>query len=135
MLDNHIAFLDEYFRNNFNAGKAYATCYPNAKKLTSQSNGSTLIKKLAVEIEDRHEVIRLREEIKNEDVIGELKTLKQLCIDTDDRANLIKTITLLAKINGLLNEKVDVKASEKYTIILNLKELKKDNPTIFLDLE
>lgn len=117
-------FLDTYMNMNFNGTLAYLSLKPHVQRNTAEVESSKILSKPKSQdyLDMKKEHIRLKEEVKLEFLVQELKKIvldvASESIERDDngritskpdRANAIKAIDLLAKLAGHNQpQKIDV---------------------------
>lgn len=130
MLTNkrHIAFLDEYFVNGFNAGKAYAKVYLVKNELVAISSGSRLLTNADIqeEMAKRQALNAKNNALKRQELINDLIEIK------NSQKNLyapaaLKAIELLLKANGW-NEPDKTEHSGKLDFDVNFNIFPPDEP-------
>ena len=130
MLTNkrHIAFLDEYFVNGFNAGKAYAKVYLVKNELVAISSGSRLLTNddIKEEMAKRQAVNAANSALKRQELIEDLIEIKNTQKNIYAPAAL-KAIELLLKANGW-NEPDKTEHSGSLGLDLNITIFPPDEP-------
>jgi hypothetical protein len=97
----HLAFIDAYFTNGFNATQAYKSVYKKVTDASAAERGSKLLRhvNVAPEVARRQAVNSANFEIKKEDLMKDLMDIKNNC-KTSFPPSAIKAIEVLNKMNG-----------------------------------
>ena len=120
--DKHKAFCDEYLSNNLNATQAYKSVYGVSDKVAGAS-GPRLLENVRIKeyIQKQQEKTAKRLEIKKEDLIQDLLTIKENNME-DAPPFAIKAIEVINKMLGF-------NASEKQEITITEQPLFLDDDT------
>lgn len=103
MLDSHRAFVNEYFKNGFNAKRAYMAISPNIDERSAEVNASKLLRNAKVRelIERKQEV----NEIDDDYVLKMMKAYVKNGVSNPKFANAgAKAVELLGKTRGMLTD-------------------------------
>ena len=103
MLDSHRAFVNEYFKNGFNAKRAYMAISPNIDERSAEVNASKLLRNAKVRelIERKQEV----NEIDDNYVLDLMKAYAENGVTNPKFANAgAKAVELLGKTRGMLTD-------------------------------
>ena len=140
-------FVDIYFNNGFNARLAYKTVNPNVTTPSADALASALLKEQRIQdyVEKKHEEIRIKQEVKLEWLVKELKDIvyeikqqepyelleDRILVKKDYKA-LISAIDQLGKLGGHQTKKIDVTSGGEQIltdITINIVKPKKDEST------
>lgn len=97
----HIAFINEYFINGFNATQAYISVYKKVNEETAKVNGCKLLTNTNILAEISKRQIEIKE--KHEITVEELVTVsKRIMVNNEDEKPgvSLKAIAELAKLSG-----------------------------------
>jgi phage terminase small subunit len=98
----HIAFIDEYFNLGFNGTQAYKKVYNNVADTTAVANASKLLTnaKIKEEIEKRYKILSEKSIVTKEEIIKDLKEIKDKYKNGKIPAHALKSIEILNKMLG-----------------------------------
>lgn len=99
--NKHMAFVDAYITNKFNATEAYLSAYQNVTRETAKVNGSKLLTNtdIIAEIQKRKDEIKAQYDVTIDDIMFTLNNM----ISThgvDNPAPTLKAIELVSKLKG-----------------------------------
>ena len=132
MLTNkkHIAFIDEYFLNGFNATQAYKSVYKKVTDASAAERGSKLLRNVNVaeEIARRQAVNAQKFEIKKEDLAKDLLDIKDRC-KKDLPPTAVKAIEVLNRMFGF-DAPTKIEHSGDVNFNLNIPGLTQDDEQV-----
>lgn len=112
-----LQFINEYLSNGFNGSKAYKKVYKSCKSDgTARTEASKLLAKpnIKKEIDKRQEELRAKSEIKREDILNDLRIIKD--VNICDYMKIIKKERLVPRIDEETGDSVLV--SEEYEVLV-----------------
>lgn len=98
--EKQLKFIDEYMNNGFNIRQAYKKAYPSCKTDgAADASGSKLLSnpKVKEKIEELQEELRKKSDIKKEEILRDLKTIKDS--KYSDFGKIVKKTRIIDKIN------------------------------------
>ena len=111
-----LLFVDEYFKNSFNASKAYKLVYKSCKSDgTARTEASRMLTKpnIKQEIEKRQIELRKKSEIKREDILNDLRIIKD--VNICDYMKIVKMTRTISKIDYETGEMIE--EEEEYDVL------------------
>lgn len=112
-----LQFINEYLSNGFNGSKAYKKVYKSCKSDgTARTEASKLLAKpnIKKEIEKRQEELRAKSEIKREDILNDLRIIKD--VNICDYMKIVKKERLVSRIDEETGDSVLV--PEEYEVLV-----------------
>lgn len=98
----HLAFIEEYMINGFNATGAYMKVYPKSSYASAKAHAARLVSNgnIKVEIEARIEEYKAKYNIDREYIINEWLLQIANCKENNDRRSLNSALVGLMKVTG-----------------------------------
>lgn len=100
--NKHITFIETWLANGNNATEAYLTAYPNVNRETACANGARLIAHANIKpiIAEKKKELATKCMITKEEILADLKYIKDLHKDNPRSSNSIKAISEINKMLG-----------------------------------